>query len=202
MKKTNYLAILFLIIGIAATSCKKDNNTIKEYGTSVNATEKLLTLPIYDPVSYVNNGGRNRGYEFKSSKNGRITEIGARTSTGIYTVTLWDSSAQTILKSVNVSSSDANSFSYSDVDDINIQANKVYVITVNNATVGSGITTSAVFYGITTGANYLPQTVGDITYLASVEKSTLNPSSLFPYTFSPEHDIVMGMPTFKFEPKL
>lgn len=202
MKNLTFLSILFLTIAIFATSCKKDNSSVKEYGDSVNATEKVIALPIYDPVVTVNNGARNRGFEFKSSKNGRITEIGARTSPGIYTVTLWDSTAQTLLKSVNVSVSDVNSFSYSDVDDINIVANKVYVITVNNATVGSGTTTNAVFYPITSPSNYLPQTVGDITYLASIERSTTNASVLFPYTFSPEKDLIMGMPSFKFEPKL
>ena len=200
MKNAIYL-LLVMIITVSLFSCKKSNSSA--FGTSVSGTENVLSLAIYDPEEFSFHGIRARGYEFKSDKDGRITHFGARLSKGTYPVVLWDSSAQSVIKAVNVTVSDSTKFNYVDIDDISIVANKVYVITVLNTDVdNAGVETEPLFFNITAPADYLPKTVGDITYIASVEKSNPpNSSTLFPYSFAPEKDIIMGCPSFKFEPR-
>src|SRR4051812_22083532 len=130
MKKLLFMSLIGLGL---ITACKKSStiSTVIQYGASVNGTEKILALPIFDQVDQEEHGARTRGYEFKSSVNGRITHLGARTQPGTYTVTLWDSTAQSIIKSVNVTVTDSSLFSYADIDDVSITANKVYVIAIN-----------------------------------------------------------------------
>ena len=199
MKKLLFMSLIGLGL---ITACKKSatTSTVNQYGTSVNATEKILALPIFDPVDQEEHVARTRGYEFKSSVNGRITYLGARTQPGIYTVSLWDSSAQSLIKSVNVTVPDSSVFSYVDIDDVSITANKVYVVAINSTPVASLTNNQTIFFTITLPANYLPRTVDNITYVASVEKITSSATSLFPYSYEPEPDVIMGLPSFKFEP--
>ena len=201
MKKIIYAAVLLLIIGIAAISCKKDSTA--KFGTSVGGTESIFSSGIFDvPAFSGNKTKRNRGYEFKANKAGRITHLGAKISKGTYVVTLWDSTAQNIIKAVNVTNTDSTQYAYTDIDDVTIQAGKVYVITVYNEPVG-GTTQNNIWYsGITSPSNNLPQTVGDITFMAYVERNATTATELFPYSFGKAFDYILGFPSFKFEPAL
>lgn len=201
MKKTIYTAALFLILGIAAISCKKDSTA--KFGTSVSGTESIFSLGIFDtPVFSGNTSKRNRGYEFKPNKAGRITHLGAKISKGTYVVTLWDSTAQNIIKSANITNTDSTQYAYTDIDDVTVQAGKVYVITVYNQPVG-GTTQNNIWYSpITSPTNNFPKTVGDITFMAYVERNATTATELFPYSFARNFDILLGFPSFKFEPAL
>jgi hypothetical protein len=132
---------------------------------------------------------------------GRITHLGARISTGTYAVTLWDSAMQVIISSVNVTNTDSTKYAYADIDDISIESEKAYVVTVYNVQAGGSNAGNIWFSEITSAVNYFPKTVGQITFMAYVERNAANASELFPYTFPRAFDYFLGFPSFKFEPK-
>ena len=194
------LGILFLGI-VYITACKKDGVTI-QYGASVNSVDALTALSIYDAIWLGGSQSYTMGVLFKSSKNGRITHLGARLAKGTYTVALWDSSSQSVIKSTLVTITDSTQYSFVDIDDVSITANKIYAITVNNTPNGTSEHRLYWVLNVTSSpADNYPHTLGDITFTSEIEKTTSDPLSLFPASYMAP-DYIIGFPAFKFEPQL
>lgn len=67
MKKTIYLAVLFLIIGIAATSCKKEATPVDLSGSSWRGTMTVGTMVYDSTVISFNANGKVSGTIQKSA---------------------------------------------------------------------------------------------------------------------------------------
>lgn len=200
MKKSSFKklsAALLLLAVMIINACNKDEGI--QFGTSVNASSGLEALSGWDKDFFSNNNW-TMGLIFKTAKNGRITHIGARLAKGTYKVALWDSSAQSILTSANITVTDSTQYAFADISDISITAGKSYVVSVNNTDL---ITTDFKDYFVfdSQGPSYnFPRTVGDITFTGYLEKNTTEGTSMFPAVYN--EDYFIGPPAFKFEPQL
>jgi hypothetical protein len=203
MKKNifaKWMTLTLLVVSVCVISCDKDDDEI-QYGASVNAVSNLLDMSIYETPDAFGFQSYTLGIVFQSAKAGRITHLGALMGKGTFTVTLWDSTTQTLLRSVQVTITDSTEMTFVDISDINITANKSYIVAVNNTQEGTTNFRNYWLYSIDMMADNLPHTLGDITFLAEIEKQTSDPESLFP----PSHwgkDYIAGVPLFKFEPQL
>jgi hypothetical protein len=191
------LIVLFAVASLYMISCKKDEGI--QFGASTSPVEALTALSIYTIPGFSSNNNWTSGLIFKSSVNGRITHLGGKLAKGTYTVALWDSSAQTVIKFVVITVTDSTQMSYVDIDDVSITANKAYVISINNTPIGLPYRNYWV-YIIYLSTDYLPQVVGNITFEGYLQRNTANPLSIFPADFSNQYFI--GVASFKFEPQL
>ena len=206
MKKkltTKILFALLLMISVYMISCSTTTTSAPTivYGASVTPVNSLTALSIYNALHKSGGGAYTMGVVFRSAKKGRITHLGAKLSAGTYTVALWDSSAQSVIKSALVTVTDSSQYAFTDIDDVAITANKYYIITVNNTQNG---TSTAMYYWVLNVVNPsddYPHTIGDITFTSEIENLNSNPLVLFPSTYAAS-DYVMGFPEFKFEPQL
>ena len=205
MNKKLFVTIAVIAIGIS--SCKKDDNTNNgnnnnniNYGTSVEPIKEMLTFSIYNSPYLQTDAAVTRANSFKSSIDGRVTHLGARLTKGTYTVSLWDSSAQSILKTANVTVIDSTQFTYTDIDDVNIVKDKTYIIAVNTLPIGATQANKYWVYLIINSSDDFPKTKGNITVLNNLTKYTSDRTSLFPADFVAK-EAIAGIGGFKFEPK-
>lgn len=195
------LLMVAVLLAASVVSCSKEDEG-PDFGASVNSVEQLTSLGIYTPSSpdFFSNNSWTTGLTFTSSKKGRITHLGAKLAKGSYVAALWDSTAQTVLVSVTVNVTDSTQFAYTDILDVPVEANKVYIVTVNNKPSGLDYRNYWVYY-INNSADYLPQTLGDITIRSNTQKQTDDPLSMFPVEYNVAFYFA-GIPGFKFQPEL
>ena len=189
--KTRKLLFIAALLIFTINACKEEET---KFGASITPIKNVVsTLP---PFGYFRDEPTIMATQFKSSKDGRITEFGIRAGFGTYTVALWDSSAQSIISSTTITASDSTVFTYKDITDINIVSNKTYIISMFNQIAEGGSGTQVFRYGITG----FPFTQGDIIISGSYYKNTAN-ALAFPANFL-NTELINGIADFKFEPKL
>ncbi len=192
--KTRKLLFVATLLTLAITACKKET----KYGTSITPLNNVLNaLPASPALEYFRDEPVILAMQFKSAKDGRITEFGIRAGKGTYKVSLWDSSALNLISSTSITASDSTVFLYKDINDINIVSNKTYIISMFNQTAEGGSGTHVIRGSV---ATVFPFTLGDITLEGSYYKTTTN-ASAFPAGFLYKN-LITGIADFKFEPKL
>jgi hypothetical protein len=190
--KTRKLLVVAALLTFTIIACKEEET---KFGASISPIQNVVnSLPSF---GYFRDEPTVFGTQFRSSKDGRITELGIRAGKGTYSVAVWDSSAQNIITSTTITATDSTVFVYKDITDLAITANKVYIVSMNNQIAeGGGSGTHVYRYGIT---DY-PFIQGDITLLRSCYRYT-GGGSIFPFT-TIGTDNISGIASFKFEPKL
>ena len=189
--KTRKLLVVAALLTLAISACKKET----KYGTSITPIKNVVNT-ISDPTSYFRDEPTIMATQFKSSKDGRITEFGIMAGKGTYTVSLWDSSALNLISSSAITVTDSTLFTYKNIADIDIVSNKVYIISMFNQ-IAEGGSGAQAYKFVSSG---FPFTVGEITIIGTNYNNTSN-ASAFPATFM-YTNIFRGIADFKFEPKL
>ena len=194
MKKTIYAVILFLTIGIAATSCKKDNLPKTKTENPAKATiEAKLAV---DTGQIFNTGSWEFGQKFYASKNGNLTKLGCKmASKGNFRVSLWDFATTNLIVATTINVTETINFVYNNIAATPITANTRYVISINNT--DGGINKSYYKYYKKPGLGNItyPFSTGSITYETGLySSSTL---SVFPTTAGTNG--FWGIPDMQFE---
>ncbi len=196
MKNKIYILALFLIFGIAATSCKKETGPVTKTETPMQKT--ISEQLVVDTVRVVANGSWEFGQKLFFSKNGKITKMGCKmANTGSYRVSLWDFATKNLIAATTVTVTDSTKFIYNNVSPIDVTANTRYVLSVNN----TSLLSSKLFYvyekkSNTTRASIYPFTTGSVTYEAQAEK--FSTTSVFPPSLITA-DFLDGIPDIQFE---
>jgi len=195
MKKSiKIFAMVALFTATLFTSCKKEENLksgVKPIETLINTKMEFSSYGLYD-------GNRTMAIVFKSSKAGKITHLGAKLEPGTYNVALLDSSSQSVLKTATVTVSDTSNFAYTDIDDVTIVANKVYYVTINNATTSNNANKKFFTYALIS-APVFPITDGNFTYLEPVFLPlTTDATNIFNEDIYRQSNSISGVPSFIF----
>lgn len=159
--------------------------------------QTLLNKKFLDSIQVSNDTTYEIGYQFRSSKPGRITKIGCFVPQNLpYRVSLWDNATQDILVSTTVQVTDSTKFTYKDIAPIKIEANRSYIITVNNYIFG---TTKKYFVLYKKPSNQfnLPINIGTITILRNLY-AFCNATTCFP-TIQNGSFYLTGVPDFAIE---
>jgi hypothetical protein len=133
MKKTIYTAILFLIFGMVATSCKKEDEP-KSFPTE-NPLELFHTNAGFTTVTnFINSGSFEFGLVFSPNVKGKINAITVKLpdTNASLKVTIWDYSEKTVLRTEIVNVATANTLTTKAITEINLEKDKKYMITMNS----------------------------------------------------------------------
>jgi hypothetical protein len=195
MKKSiKIFAMVALFTATLFTSCKKEENLksgVKPIETLINTKMEFSSYGLYED-------NRTMAIVFKSSTAGKITHLGAKLEPGTYNVALLDSSSQSVLKTATVTVSDTSNFAYTDIDDVTIVANKVYYVTINNATTSNNATKKFFSYVLINNLEF-PISDGNFTYLEpEFLLSTTNASDIFSDDSYLQNNGILGVPSFIF----
>lgn len=191
--KTFKLFSLAVLSVLTIISCKQEET---KFGASISPIQNVVSS--ISNLSYFRDEPTVMSTQFISTKEGRITELGIRAGKGTYVVSLWDSSAQSIITSTSITASDSTVFKYKDITDVNIEANKVYFISMFNQIAEGGTGTHVFKYGVTG----FPITQGNIILQGSYYKNTANALAFPATSFSLNTSLINGIADFKYEPKL
>lgn len=194
MKKTFYAAVLLLTIGIAATSCKKDNTPKIKTENPAKAT--IAAALVVDSAALSFDGSWEFGQKLYFSKNGKITKLGCRMGNkGSFRVSLWDFTTKNLIAATTVNVTDTTQFIYNTVADIAVTANTRYVISLNT-TEGATYRQYWAFFKKSNTAIIFPYTTGSVTYESNQYSSST--SSVFPL-IEYKTRFILGVPDFQFE---
>ncbi len=181
MKK---LFIPFLFLGLLLNACKKDDSVAVK--PSENPVASLLKDATWT-VSALSTGKFEVGYIFSASTNGKITQLASQmVDPGTYTVSIWDANTKALLRQKSVEQSSPNKFSAASVDELIIEKDKKYVVSINttigtvakaynklNKTTGSPTT----IFPITSGSIVIQKSVyasSAVSVFPAVDYSTFN----------------------------
>lgn len=140
MRSTFFIFCSILVL--LFTSCKKDEATINplQQNPSVKTVQPIKDL--IEKTSFVDTlvnfygGTHELGIRFKSANAGTIHQVGLKTPLNEkFTVTIWDMSTKEVLRTVSVNTV-ANQYIYQNIDKLDIQVNKEYVISFNTFNMG------------------------------------------------------------------
>ena len=182
MKK---LLIFFFFLIVLTNACKKDETI------PVKASENPVSSLISDvdwAVSDASNGSRYElGYVFSATAKGKITQLAAQMKDpGIYTVSVWDADSKSLLRQKAIEQTSPNKFSLATVDELVIEKDKKYVVSINNtiSNVAKGynalkkkVASSAAIFPISRGSIIIQKSVYSIsavTIFPSVDYSASN----------------------------
>ncbi len=191
---TNKIALI--VICIIVLGCMKSKLSDKQESTTESPIETLIyTKEWSDIFMSQRNSEWTSGLIFYTSKEGKVTELGAKLSKGTYIVALWDSTTQNLLAHTSVTVYDSTKFAYTKIEDIQISPGKPYIVTVNNTPIGLPYHEYWVYY-FANVSDYFPNTIGNITFTMQCSKATPNQLSIFPFEWSRIY--LAGLPAFKF----
>lgn len=126
MRNTKNYFIAITCLSILA--CKK--NSAKEPETPL---QSLVYTNFLDSLRVVNPGSLEIGYSFLTTQDGHITKFGCHMpNKGTYRVALWDNDSKMYKDTALINVTDSTKFNYVDIKPIQIIANKIYVISINN----------------------------------------------------------------------
>ena len=129
------LLISFLFLGWLLNACKKDDSVAVK--PSENPVASLLNGSGWK-ISTRNNGAYEVGYVFSASVKGKITQVAAQMGDpGNYILSIWDVDTKKLLRQKNVEQASPNKFSVATVDDLIIEKDKKYLVSINNTSNGS-----------------------------------------------------------------
>lgn len=189
MKKS---LIPFLFFGLLLNACKKDDAVVTKPNESPLA--KILEDKTWTQATF-SNGPYELGYIFSASIKGKITQVGCRMpDLGIYTVSIWDEGTKKLLRQKTVEQSSPEKFTLVNVDELVVEKDVKYVISVNTAI--GGIKKSY-FQIANTTSNIFPIVRGNIVIQKTVVNDGATPT--FPATRS-YLDKIFGYADFTFIP--
>jgi hypothetical protein len=136
--KISILAIALFASSISFVSCSKNDEPvpapiINSYPEE-NFLDTYLALTQFNQnTSNVTVGSAEIGTEFTPLVTGKITSLKVKLPTVNTTlrITLWDKSAETIIKTETVNVATANTLITFDINDIGLLKNKSYILSVN-----------------------------------------------------------------------
>lgn len=164
MKK---LLIFFFFLIVLTNACKKDEKI------PAKASENPVSSLISDVdwvVSDASNGSRYElGYVFSATAKGRITQLAAQMKDpGIYTVSVWDADSKSLLRQKAIEQTSPNKFSLAMVDELVIEKDKKYVVSINNTINNVAKGYNALKKKVTSSATIFPISRGSIIIQKSV----------------------------------
>jgi hypothetical protein len=170
MKK---LLIPFFLLVVLINSCKKDETTTPAAKPNENPVSSLVSETGWTLTSR-SNSQYELGYVFSSTAAGKITQLGVQMGEpGTYTVSVWDATSKALLRQKTVEQSSPNKFSLSTVDDLAIEKDKKYLISVNNTSIGVkkaynvlGKTSATTIFPISKGSIIIQKSVYSISTVA------------------------------------
>jgi hypothetical protein len=134
--KISILAITFFASSLVFTSCSKDDDPVpasKSYPEE-NFLDSYLALTQFNQnTTNVTVGSAEIGTEFTPLVIGKITSLKVKLPSVNTTlrITLWDKSAETIIKTETVNVATANTLFTFDISDIGLLKNKSYILSVD-----------------------------------------------------------------------
>jgi len=169
--------LLTLLLLIGCFSCTKDKafNPIPPrvnetpMATTLSADSASFNFAVHDPQA------KELGFLFVPSKKGRIYALGIRMPQAgqSFTVTLWDTLTRQIIKQKTIVNQINTGFNYIDLnagttsEEIDVQANKPYIISVNTAATAVGVSNRQWYFLTKQGSkDFLPLTKGHIQILS------------------------------------
>lgn len=173
MKK---LLIPFFLLFVLVNACKKDEISIKP---SENPVSSLVSDADW-VVSDGSNGGKYElGYVFSSSTKGKVTQVGAQMKDpGVYTVSIWDGDSKVLLRQKTIEQISPNKFSLALIDDLVIEKDKKYVVSINNTINNVAKGYNALRKKLSSSATIFPISRGSIIIQKSVYVSSA--TTMFP----------------------
>ena len=194
MKKTLYAAVLFLTIGIAATSCTKEDKPKTKTETPAKTT--LINKVTVDTGKIFNTGSWEFGQKFYASKNGNLTKLGCKmASKGNFRVSLWNFATTNLIVATTINVTDTLNFVYNNIAATPITANTRYVISINNTDGGINKPYYKYYKKPGLGDIAYPFSTGSITY----ESGLYSSSTLSVFPTSAGTDGFWGIPDMQFE---
>lgn len=170
MRKST-VSFLMITLLVVAGACKKgDDVKPKENPMASLLSESGWTETIG------NYGNFEMGYTFSTSVNGKITQLGCKMpNPGTYTVSLWEKDTKKLLRQKSIEQSSPEKFTLVNVDELVVEKDKRYVVSVNNTIGGQAKS----YYIIKNGSsNIFPLTRGSVLILSAVERGGM--STVFP----------------------
>lgn len=191
---TKLSCIVILFATLFSTACKKE--TAEKPGSK--PLETFISSNTEFDVYEIDDFPRTMTIIFKTTKAGKITHLGAKLESGTYNVALIDSSSQATLRTTTVTVTDSANFAYTDIDDVDIIANKMYYVSVNNATTSNSQNKRYFTYNIIDGREF-PITDGNFTYLEPIFNSnTTSATDVFEGNIYRQSNSITGIPGFIF----
>ncbi|HPI00211.1 MAG TPA: DUF4082 domain-containing protein [Chitinophagaceae bacterium] len=128
----NIKSLILVFVFISSIACKE--NITKTSVKQEIPLQGLVSRKILDTVMLTDDiESWEQGYRFSSSKNGRITKLGCYMPNNLtYRVALWNCNTEDLIAAIPVKVTDSTKFNYQDITPIPIEANKEYLITINN----------------------------------------------------------------------
>jgi hypothetical protein len=166
MKK---LLIPFFLLVVLMNSCKKDETTTPAVKPSENPVSSLVSDADW-AISDGSNGGKYElGYVFSSTAKGKITQVAAQMKDpGIYTVSIWDGDSKALLRQKTIEQTSPNKFSLATVDELVIEKDKKYLVSINNTISNVAKGYNALKKKISSSATIFPISRGSIIIQKSV----------------------------------
>lgn len=172
----NLLFPLFLLIFLT-NACKKDETVALK--PSENPVASLLTDTNWSVYDATNGSKYELGYVFSSSTKGKVTQVAAQMrDPGIYTVSIWDGDTKGLLRQKTIEQSSPNKFSTASIDDLVIEKDKKYVVSINNTISNVAKGYNAVKKNVNSSANIFPISKGSIIIQKSVY--AISATTVFP----------------------
>ncbi len=191
MKK---LLIPFFLLVVLINACKKNETTTPATKPTESPISKILEDKTWTQSTF-SNGPFELGYIFSSSVKGKITQVGCRMpDLGIYTVSIWEEGTKKLVRQKTVEQSSPEKFTLVNVDELIIEKDVKYVISVNTAIGG---VKKSYFQISNATANIFPIVRGSIVIQKTVYNNGATPA--FPATGS-FLDKIFGYADFTFIP--
>ena len=188
------LSISFFLLFVLNTACKKDETTTPNAKPSESPVAKILEDKTWTQTTF-SNGPFELGYIFSSSVKGKITQVGCRMpDLGIYTVSIWEEGTKKLVRQKTVEQSSPEKFTLVTVDELAVEKDVKYVISVNSAIGG---VKKSYFQISNATANIFPIVRGSIVIQKTVYNNGAVPT--FPATGS-YLDKIFGYADFTFTP--
>lgn len=191
--KTQLIVLLFVSL-LALTDCKDKEEKVKP-------SEKPLTTFLTEENGFEmkerGSGPWELGVVFSASVPGKITQLGSKMpEPGSYRVLIWEYDTKNLLRQKTVEQTSPNKLTLENVDELILEPNKKYVISINSQI--GGVNKKYFYAATASSSNFMPFTVGSIlvheacyTSVATVE---------FPGNVTAVKYELYGFPEFTFIP--
>jgi hypothetical protein len=174
MKK---LLIPFFLLGLLINACKKDDTVVVK--PSENPVASLIADADWVVADASNNVSYELGYVFSTNAKGKITQLAAQVKDpGIYTVSIWDADSKVLLRQKAIEQTSPNKFSLASIDELVIEKDKKYVVSINNTISNVAKGYNSVKKKVSSSATIFPISKGSIIIQKSVyaaSKTTVFP---------------------------
>jgi hypothetical protein len=194
MKK---LLIPFFLLGLLINACKKDD--VAAVKPSENPVASLISDADW-VVSDASNGAKYElGYVFSANAKGKVTQVAAQMKDpGIYTVSIWDGDSKGLLRQKAIEQTSPNKFSLASIDELVIEKDKKYVVSINNTISNVAKGYNSVKKKVSSSATIFPISKGSIIIQKSVYSGSGVP--VFPATDYSSSNAFYGFADITFIP--